>query len=81
MFCTQCGAQLKEGLKFCINCGARLEEAHTQVQESQPPALAEDLPSAKLASEPALPEGIHSILSSGVYPHRAVSALSSCGAE
>ena len=27
MFCTQCGARIKAGLKFCINCGAKLEES------------------------------------------------------
>lgn len=26
MFCTNCGRELSDGLKFCIYCGARLEE-------------------------------------------------------
>lgn len=26
MFCSKCGAELKEGAKFCPNCGASVSE-------------------------------------------------------
>lgn len=34
MFCTKCGAPLKDGLKFCTSCGAKVENP---VEEAQPP--------------------------------------------
>ena len=30
MFCTNCGTEVKEGLKFCTNCGKKLEEEAPQ---------------------------------------------------
>ena len=30
MFCTNCGSEVKEGLKFCTNCGFKLEEEEPQ---------------------------------------------------
>ena len=35
MFCTNCGRELSDGLKFCIYCGVRLEEE--TVAKPQPP--------------------------------------------
>jgi BON domain len=58
MFCIQCGARLKEGLKFCINCGAKLEEPSPQAQTPQP--RAKDMPSAESTNGSEGSEGIHS---------------------
>ena len=60
MFCTQCGARIKEGLKFCINCGAKLEESQLQARQYQPSVLAEDTPSAESTNESASSEEVHS---------------------
>ena len=27
MFCTKCGKEVKDGLKFCTNCGAPLSQS------------------------------------------------------
>ena len=32
MFCTKCGAPLKEGLKFCTSCGAEVETPAAQAR-------------------------------------------------
>ena len=37
MFCTKCGAPLKDGLKFCTACGAKVENPAAQAQPSPPP--------------------------------------------
>ena len=37
MFCTKCGAPLKDGLKFCTSCGAKVENLAAQAQPSPPP--------------------------------------------
>ena len=26
-FCTECGAELRDGIAFCTNCGAKAEQA------------------------------------------------------
>lgn len=33
MFCTSCGAQLKDGAKFCVNCGTPVAAAPNSVEE------------------------------------------------
>lgn len=30
MFCTKCGTQINEGIRFCTSCGADLQSAYTQ---------------------------------------------------
>ena len=37
MFCTKCGAPLKEGLRFCTACGAKVETPGEQVRPAPPP--------------------------------------------
>lgn len=38
MFCTRCGKELKEGVRFCTNCGApvKARPAHPEPKEQQP---------------------------------------------
>lgn len=36
MFCTKCGAPLKDGLKFCTSCGAKVENPVEEAQPSHP---------------------------------------------
>ena len=37
MFCTKCGAPLKDGLKFCTSCGAKVDNPAVQAQPPPPP--------------------------------------------
>ncbi|WP_294550296.1 zinc ribbon domain-containing protein [uncultured Pseudoflavonifractor sp.] len=37
MFCTKCGAPLKDGLKFCTSCGAKVENPAAQAGSPPPP--------------------------------------------
>lgn len=37
MFCTKCGAPLKDGLKFCTSCGAKVENPAAQDESPPPP--------------------------------------------
>ena len=46
MFCTNCGRELGDGLKFCIYCGVRLEEAEEEFVV-QPVAGSESEPEAE----------------------------------
>ena len=51
MNCTNCGAEIKDGLKFCTNCGANLSQ---QVVQSEPAQA--QTPTASM-DVPATPEG------------------------
>lgn len=33
MFCTKCGNEIKDGLKFCTNCGTKVEEDEIKTEE------------------------------------------------
>lgn len=37
MYCTKCGAPLKDGLKFCTSCGAKVENPVAQAEPTPPP--------------------------------------------
>lgn len=37
-FCTECGAELRDGIAFCTNCGAKAEQATPAPQRTAPPA-------------------------------------------
>ena len=37
MYCTKCGAPLKDGVKFCTSCGAKVENLASQPQSAPPP--------------------------------------------
>lgn len=74
MFCNQCGAQLKEGLKYCTACGAELEEQISQaaagagaaprrqpsLQPSQAIAVTEAVTSAQTTDRSVPPEDLRS---------------------
>ena len=35
MFCKNCGADLKPGIKYCLNCGNYLEEEDEEIEEKE----------------------------------------------
>lgn len=39
MFCTNCGSELSDGLKFCIYCGTPLYEAESVVEAAREPVI------------------------------------------
>lgn len=46
MFCTNCGSEQRDGVKFCTNCGASLEELQQEpAQTQQEPAQTQQDPS------------------------------------
>ncbi len=51
MNCTNCGAEIKDGVKFCTNCGANLSQqtAQSEPEQEQTPTESMDVP--------ATPEG------------------------
>ena len=51
MFCTNCGSEQRDGVKFCTNCGASLEELQQEpAQTQQDPSQTSDL--AQTQQEP-----------------------------
>ena len=58
-FCTECGAELREGIAFCTNCGAKAEQpaaAPQQMPEIHTAPAAEPRPAPRPAPEKAPPQ-------------------------
>ncbi len=51
--CTNCGAELKEGVKFCTECGATVSEQAAAAEDSKPQAPKQEAPKQEVPVQPA----------------------------